>query len=206
MFLVCADSQLREPLLPKDDDTVHVTVQQSHTVTETRDTPRPNVDPALDVQGLMVVDDDTACSFCLPWSRPQLLGQVIQILYNSPDCQCVCLCSMLKLHANSVYFLLQTTELPTDVSTDETETTVTVTTDDTVLEVEGRDAEETLLAAREAAEDAGMVMHETTSPEYLKSIVYGGLDVSLTSLGVVASAAGGDAKTRTLANILIPKV
>lgn len=32
--------------------------------------------------------------------------------------------------------------------------------------------------------------------EYLKSVVYGGLDVSLISLGVVASAAGGDAKTR----------
>ncbi|CAN5953579.1 unnamed protein product [Sphagnum jensenii] len=34
--------------------------------------------------------------------------------------------------------------------------------------------------------------------EYLKSVVYGGLDVSLISLGVVASAAGGDAKTRTV--------
>ncbi|CAK9858926.1 unnamed protein product [Sphagnum jensenii] len=47
--------------------------------------------------------------------------------------------------------------------------------------------------------------------EYLKSVVYGGLDVSLISLGVVASAAGGDAKTRTvlamgLANLIFGSI
>lgn len=77
------------------------------------------------------------------------------------------------------------------------DTTVTVTLDDTVIEVEGTDAASTIAAATAAAEDAGMMDGELSlEPEYLKSIVYGGLDVSLTSLGVVASAAGGDAKTR----------
>ena len=85
------------------------------------------------------------------------------------------------------------------VATDMTEidTIVTVAADDTVIEVEGTDAASTLAAARAAAEDAGLMDGEfIQEPEYLKSIVYGGLDVSLTSLGVVASAAGGDAKTR----------
>lgn len=79
----------------------------------------------------------------------------------------------------------------------EVDTTVTVTFDDTVIEVEGADAASTLAAATAAAEDAGMMDGQLTQePEYLKSIVYGGLDVSLTSLGVIASAAGGDVKTR----------
>lgn len=79
----------------------------------------------------------------------------------------------------------------------EVDTTVTVTSDDMVIEVEGTDVTSTLAAARAAAEDAGMMDEQLIQePEYLKSIVFGGLDVSLTSLGVVASAAGGDAKTR----------
>lgn len=77
-----------------------------------------------------------------------------------------------------------------------TETTVTVETDHAVIDLDGTDAASTLLAATRAAEDAGL-MDESRyqDPEYLKSIVYGGLDVSLTSLGVIASGAGGDAKT-----------
>nr|PNR28953.1 hypothetical protein PHYPA_027645 [Physcomitrium patens] len=79
------------------------------------------------------------------------------------------------------------------------DTTVTVTTDHTVIEVEGTDATSTLLAATRAAEDAGMMVDSLLQPpQYLKSIVYGGLDVSLTSLGVIAAAAGGDAKTRNV--------
>ena len=79
----------------------------------------------------------------------------------------------------------------------EIDTTVTVTSDDTVIEVEGHDATSTLEAAREAAEDAGILDEGLIQePEYIKSVVHGGLDISLTSLGVVASAAGGDAKTR----------
>lgn len=75
-------------------------------------------------------------------------------------------------------------------------TTVTVSTDETVIQVEGTDVTSALEVATQAAEDAGMVMEEREGGGYLKSIVYGGLDVSLTSLGVVAAAAGGDAKTR----------
>ncbi|KAJ7540435.1 hypothetical protein O6H91_10G014800 [Diphasiastrum complanatum] len=42
------------------------------------------------------------------------------------------------------------------------------------------------------------VLYERKTQEYLKSIVYGGLDVTLASLGVVSSAAGGEAKTITV--------
>lgn len=84
------------------------------------------------------------------------------------------------------------------------DTTVTMTTDHTVIEVEGTDATSTLLAATRAAEDAGMKVDSLLQPpQYLKSIVYGGLDVSLTSLGVIAAAAGGDAKTSESLSLLI---
>ena len=79
---------------------------------------------------------------------------------------------------------------------DITTTAVRVTTDNTVIEVQGGAAAETLQAATAAAEEVGMVAEAEVSQGYLKSIVYGGLEVSLTSLGVVASAAGGGAKTR----------
>jgi hypothetical protein len=74
-----------------------------------------------------------------------------------------------------------------------------MTTDESVIEVHGSDAPSTLEAVTAAAEDLGMMTLTSTGSkvqEYLKSVVYGGLDVSLISLGIVASAAGGDAKTR----------
>ncbi|GLJ53460.1 hypothetical protein SUGI_1140330 [Cryptomeria japonica] len=49
-------------------------------------------------------------------------------------------------------------------------------------------------SANTEAADLGVV----TDWDLLKSIVYGGLTVSITSLGVVSSAAGGDAKTLTV--------
>ncbi|XP_057822771.2 uncharacterized protein LOC131035151 [Cryptomeria japonica] len=49
-------------------------------------------------------------------------------------------------------------------------------------------------SANTEAADPGVV----TDWDLLKSIVYGGLTVSITSLGVVSSAAGGDAKTLTV--------
>ncbi len=94
-----------------------------------------------------------------------------------------------------------TTDISTSISdvSDETMTSVIMTTDESVIEVHGSDAPSTLEAATAAAEDLGMMTLTSTVSkvqEYLKSVVYGGLDVSLISLGVVASAAGGDAKTR----------
>ncbi len=91
-----------------------------------------------------------------------------------------------------------TTRISSDVS-DETTTSVTMTTYESVIEVHGIDAPSTLKAVTAAAEDSGMMSPTSTVSkvqEYLKSVVYGGLDVSLISLGIVASAAGGDAKTR----------
>ncbi len=91
-----------------------------------------------------------------------------------------------------------TTHISSDVS-DETTTSVIITTDELVIEVDGSDAPSTLKAATDAAEHIGMMTLTSTVSkvqEYLKSVVYGGLDVSLISLGIVASAAGGDAKTR----------
>jgi hypothetical protein len=94
-----------------------------------------------------------------------------------------------------------TTDISTIISdvSDETTTSVIMTRDTSVIEVHGSDAPSTLEAVTAAAEDLGiMTLTSTVSKvqEYLKSVVYGGLDVSLISLGIVASAAGGDAKTR----------
>jgi hypothetical protein len=73
-----------------------------------------------------------------------------------------------------------------DQRINQAETNVTVT---------GSTTEET--AAEAVAIVQGHISSESngTSQEYLKSIVHGGLDVTLVSLGVVASAAGVDAKT-----------
>jgi hypothetical protein len=152
------EAQLRQPLLRKEETTAlrrdseegsqdsaaHVTIQQTHEVTETRTGER------------VIATDDAWCEGrCFPWFRRE--------------------------------------------TTETVGTTVTVSTDDTVIQVEGTDATSTLEAATQAAEDAGMLMEEPAQEGgYLKSIVYGGLDVSLTSLGVVAAAAGGDAKTRNI--------
>ncbi|CAM6019688.1 unnamed protein product [Sphagnum balticum] len=109
-----------------------------------------------------------------------------------------------------------TTDISTSISdvSDETTTSVIMTTDESVIEVHGSDAPSTLEAVTAAAEDLGMMTLTSTGSkvqEYLKSVVYGGLDVSLISLGVVASAAGGDAKTRTvlamgLANLIFGSI
>ncbi len=94
-----------------------------------------------------------------------------------------------------------TTDISTTISdvSDETPTSVIMTTDQLVIQVDGSNAPSTLEAVTAAAEGLGIMTLTLTGSkvqEYLKSVVYGGLDVSLISLGVVASAAGGDAKTR----------
>lgn len=69
-------------------------------------------------------------------------------------------------------------------------------TTETNITVEGATSEEAAAVAIARARNRVASKSETTSEEYLKSIVHGGLDVTLFSLGVVASGAGGDAKTR----------
>jgi hypothetical protein len=106
-----------------------------------------------------------------------------------------------KRKADTINTDSPTTDISTSISdvSDETTTSVIMTTDESVIEVHGSDAPSTLEAVTAAAEDLGMMTLTSTGSkvqEYLKSVVYGGLDVSLISLGVVASAAGGDAKTR----------
>jgi hypothetical protein len=84
----------------------------------------------------------------------------------------------------------------TEISTD-----VTVSPVQTVIEVQPIDGSQTSDVATtvsDLARTAGAQLPTTTIVtewDILKSIVYGGLTVSLTSLGVVSSAAGGEAKT-----------
>jgi hypothetical protein len=73
-----------------------------------------------------------------------------------------------------------------DQRINQAETSVTVT---------GSTIEETAAVAVAIAQGHIPSDSNGTSQDYLKSIVHGGLDVTLVSLGLVASAAGGDAKT-----------
>ncbi|CAM6128580.1 unnamed protein product [Calypogeia fissa] len=87
------------------------------------------------------------------------------------------------------------------------DTVVEIDTTETNVAVGGAPSAEAAAAAIATARGQTPSKSERLPTEYLKSIVHGGLDVTLFSLGVVASGAGGDAKTLTvvaigLANLL----
>lgn len=74
-------------------------------------------------------------------------------------------------------------------------------TADTVLDVEFGDDIQPAQAAVATAIATPQVLdtkQQTEGWEILRSIVYGGLDIAIVSLGVTSSAAGGDAITRTV--------
>ncbi|CAM6086243.1 unnamed protein product [Calypogeia fissa] len=84
------------------------------------------------------------------------------------------------------------------------DTVVEIDTTETNVAVGGAPSAEAAIATAQGQTPS---KSERVPSEYLKSIVHGGLDVTLVSLGVVASGAGGDAKTLTvvaigLANLL----
>jgi hypothetical protein len=209
------DQQLKKPLMsvesksdtdPHDSSSVRVSLHQIHRHEEVK----LPISQMPDRHPILSDDHEPASCSCLPpflFSRVSIGGSTLS---DKDGLQQPLLG---KREADTANTDSPTTRISSDVS-DETTTSVTMTTYESVIEVHGIDAPSTLKAVTAAAEDSGMMSPTSTVSkvqEYLKSVVYGGLDVSLISLGIVASAAGGDAKTRTvlamgLANLIFGSI
>lgn len=75
------------------------------------------------------------------------------------------------------------------------DTAVEIDRTETLVAVQGATSAQAAAEAIAIAQGQSLSGGDPASSGYLKSVVHGGLDVTLFSLGVVASGAGGDAKT-----------